>query len=180
MENLKGILEKVELHDMDISGWLTHFPEKLKQFVMANNYYWGLAAYIELYNVKYVLEFGTCTGSSAVIMSQAGSAVDTYDLNDIWQLPGCPDNVTCFIAEDVRYIHSVSLEPYDMIFVDIDHMGVEERNLHHKFIKEEYKGVVFYDDIWFNTEMREFWDSIDQEKQSCFWHKTSGFGVVRY
>jgi hypothetical protein len=177
--SLKEVLEKVESHETDISGWLGNYPDNLRQFVLSNNYYWGLAAYIDLHDVKHVLEFGTCTGASAVVMSQAGAAVDTYDLNDFWQLPGCPDNVTCHLADDPRYIYSVDLRPYDMIFVDIDHMGVEEPKLHKKFIKE-FRGIVFYDDIWLNQPMRDFWNSIEQDKETCLWHKTSGFGVVRY
>ena len=178
-KSLKELIENVEGHDVDIMPWLAYFPSNLRQFVLNNNYYWGLAAYVDLYNVKRVLEFGTCTGASAVVMSYAGAKVDTYDLNDIWQLPFCPEQVTCHMADDPRYIHSVDLESYDMIFLDIDHMGVEEPKLHEKFVKE-YEGIVFYDDIWLNEEMRAFWESIEQEKQSCMWHGASGFGVVRY
>ena len=44
METLKEILEKVEANEIDISQWLDNFPEELKNFVLATNYYWGLAS----------------------------------------------------------------------------------------------------------------------------------------
>lgn len=176
--SLKEIIESVEAHNIDISVRLEGFSDKLKRFVLANNYYWGLAAYVDLYKVQHVLDLGTCTGSSAVVMARFGATVDTYDLLDIWELDCWPENVNRHIADNPRYIHSLNLNPYDMIFVDIDHIGEEEQRLHEKFTKQ-YSGIVFYDDIWFNEEMRCFWEGIDQEKATCLWH-TSGFGIVRY
>ena len=178
MQSLKEIVESVEKHNVDISVWLEDFPEKFRQVVLNHNYYWGLAAYVDLYKVRRVLELGSCTGSSAVVMSRAGAAVDTYDVRDLWAV--CwPENVTRYIADHPNYIHSLDLSPYDMIFVDIDHWGKEEQQIHTKFTKE-YSGIVFYDDMWLNEEMRYFWESIEQEKQGCFWNKTYGFGIVRY
>jgi hypothetical protein len=177
--SLKEIIESVEAHDIDISGRLDDFPPKLREWVLSHNYYWGLAAYVELYKVGRVLELGTCTGSSAVVMSRAGATVDTYDVRDIWELNCWPENVTRYIADNPNYIHSVDLSPYDMIFVDIDHWGKDEQQIHTKFTKE-YSGVVFYDDIWLNEQMRYFWEGIEQEKQGCFWNTTSGFGIVQY
>jgi len=177
--NLKEIIKSVEKHEIDISVWLDGFSEKLSQFVLAHNHYWGLAAYIDLYEVKHVLELGTCTGSSAVIMARAGAVVDTYDLADIWELDCLPENVNRHLVDDPSYIHSLDLDPYDMIFVDVDHTGKEEQKIHEKFVAE-YHGIVFYDDIWLYKEMISFWKGIEQEKQTCLWNTTSGFGAVRY
>lgn len=177
--SLKELLDEVEKNTIDISVWIKDFPPKIRQFVLKNNYYWGLAAYVDLCKTKNVLELGTCTGSSAFVMCCAGAKVDTYDINDMWQMPYCPENLTCYMADDSRYINSVNLSQYDMIFVDIDHMGKEENKLHDKFVKE-YKGIVFYDDIWLNDEMLYFWKNIEQEKETCMWHGASGFGIVKY
>jgi hypothetical protein len=177
MEALKKIVEAVEAHDIDISPWVKNFPKALRQFVLGTNYYWGLAAYIDLYQVKRVLEFGTCTGASAVVMCEAGATVDTYDVADKWSV-GLPANLNRHVVEP-EAIFDLPLDQYDMIFVDIDHTGNEEQMLHEKFVRE-YHGVVFYDDINLNDQMRAFWEAIQQDKAGCGWHATYGFGLVRY
>lgn len=177
---LEQIIRKVEQHQVDISVWLEDFPPQLRKYVMANNYYWGLAAYIDLYKAQQVLELGTCTGASAVVMARAGATVDTYDVVDVWELNFWPENINRHLADDPRYIQCIDFFFYDMIFVDIDHMGKEETKIHQLLLKSGYEGIVFYDDIWLNEAMRAFWDQIEQEKQACFWHGPSGFGAVRY
>ena len=112
-------------------------------------------------------------------MAQAGTTVDTWDLMDKWSIGEWPDTIERSLGENPDAIRTIDFSPYDMIFLDIDHSGVEEQKLHSKFIAE-YKGLVFYDDIILNQAMVDFWGSIEQDKQSCAWHGNSGFGLVRY
>lgn len=179
MESLKGMMEAVENHLVDISSWVEEYHDELREFVLITNYYWGLASYIDLFKPKRVLELGTCTGASAVVMARAGAEVDTWDLADKWELPIWPENVKRCLAREPEGIRTLDLSPYDMIFVDIDHEGEEEQKLHAKFLAE-YTGVVFYDDVALNQEMLAFWNSIKQEKVPLLWHDGAGFGVVRY
>jgi hypothetical protein len=115
-------------------------------------------------------------------MAMAGTVVDTWDLSDKFfhQVGDFPESVNCHIAESPEAIRA-AIDPslYDMIFVDIDHMGEEEQRIHELFL-EKYHGLVFYDDIKLNEHMQTFWDGIEQEKHECAWHETSGFGLVRY
>ena len=95
---------------------------------------------------------------------------------------GFPESVNRHIADSPEAIRTAvdswwSL--YDMIFVDIDHMGEEEQRIH-ELLLEEYHGFVFYDDIKLNDQMKTFWDGIEQEKHECEWHGASGFGLVKY
>lgn len=178
MKTLREIIVEVHGHDVDLRQWLHLIPEELHKAVLESNYYWGLASYIDLYNVQRVLEFGTCTGTSAVIMAMAGATVDTYDIEDKWAC-AWPENVNRLIADNPRYIEQIDLTPYDLVFVDIEHDGKEEFRIHQKLVAE-YKGYAFYDDIFMNETMRAFWGIIKQEKQALTWHDMSGFGLVRY
>lgn len=183
MMNPSKIIEAVEKHEIDISPWTTSFEEPLRRFVLHHNYYWGLAAYVDLFKPKRVLEFGTCTGASAVVMARAGAVVDTWDLSDEFrhQAGDFPENVNCNIAETPEAIRDViDSSLYDIIFVDIDHMGEEEQRIHEWLLEKRYRGLVFYDDIKLNEQMKTFWDGIEQEKHECEWHGASGFGLVRY
>lgn len=177
---LTEIVEAVENHDVNLDYWVRNYPEALRITVLMTNYYWGLGAYVDLFKVKRVLELGTCTGASAIIMHSGGALVDTWDLDgNKWEMNEFPEGVIRHVAQTPDEVRAVDLSPYELIFVDIAHEGPEEQKWHEKFVAE-YRGVVMYDDIWLNAGMRAFWDGIQQEKVATRWHGKYGFGLVRY
>ena len=175
---LKQILEMIEGYPMDISPWVEKYPDDRRKFILKTNYYWGLAAYIDLFKIKHALELGTCTGASAVVMNKAGAKVDTWDLKDDW-IGELPEGISRHLASNPIDVRSLNLAPYDMVFVDIDHSGAEEQKWHEK-LTAEFHGIVFYDDVYLSEAMLAFWNGIEQEKVACGWHAHAGFGLVRY
>lgn len=150
-----------------------------REYMLKTPYFRCLSAYCKLYDVQHVLEIGTCTGASAVAMAHHAVKVDTFDVttDDIDQ--SLEDkNINFYQLQTPSSCLEVNLDPYDLIFIDIDHMGDMERQLDNK-LTEEYEGIAFYDDIYFSYEMRAFWEKIKQPKLGLPWHFT-GFGVVKY
>lgn len=150
-----------------------------RQYMLETPYFRCLSAYCKLYNIQHVLELGTCTGASAVALAQYAEKVDTFDItNEDINESLEHKNIQYRPLAEPQECLEINLDPYDLIFIDIDHEGNMERQLHDK-LTEEYEGIAFYDDIFFNPEMSAFWHDIKQEKQSLPWHFT-GFGIVRY
>lgn len=153
--------------------------EEARAYMLRTPYFACLAAYCKLHNVEHVLEIGTCTGASAVAMAMHANKVTTFDVTDEdideslthknidFKLLGQPSD--CL---------DIDLDPYDLIFIDIDHRGDMELKLHTK-LAEEYSGIAFYDDVFLGPEMINFWNAIQQPKLGLPWHYT-GFGITRY
>jgi len=153
--------------------------EEARKYMLATPYFRCLSAYCKINNIKRVLELGTCTGASAIALAQYSEKVDTYDVTDEdINSTLTHKNITSHILTNPLDCLEINLDPYDLIFIDIDHKGDTELKLHNKLSKE-YKGIVFYDDIFFSSEMAEFWNKISQNKKSLLWHFT-GFGIVEY
>lgn len=150
-----------------------------RDYMLKTPYFRCLSAYCKIYDVKHVLEIGTCTGASAVAMAHHAKQVDTFDVTS--------DDIDCSLEDKninfyplLKPSHclDIILDPYDLIFIDIDHRGDMERKLHAK-LAEEYKGIAFYDDIFLSPEMINFWNAIQQPKLALPWH-LGGFGIVQY
>jgi predicted O-methyltransferase YrrM len=153
--------------------------EDARAYMLKTPYFRCLSAYCKLHEVKHVLEIGTCTGASAIAMAHHAVKVDTFDVTS--------DDIDCSLEDKnidfyplMKPSHclNINLDPYDLIFIDIDHKGDMERRLDHK-LTEEYEGIAFYDDIYFSPDMAAFWESIKNPKLGLPWHFT-GFGIVRY
>jgi hypothetical protein len=112
-------------------------------------------------------------------MAHHAKQVDTFDVvvDDIDQ--SLEDkNINFHMLMDPLHCLDIILDPYDLIFIDIDHRGDTELELHKK-LTEQYKGIAFYDDIFLSPNMMKFWDAIKNPKLALPWH-LSGFGIVRY
>jgi predicted O-methyltransferase YrrM len=150
-----------------------------KEYMFKTPYFRCLAAYCKLYEVKHVLEIGTCTGASAVAMAHHATKVSTFDVTSEDVDESLTNkNIDFYPLQKPTDCLDIDLAPYDLIFIDIDHKGDMELQLHNKLL-EEYKGVAFYDDIYFSPDMQAFWDAIKNPKSSLPWHFT-GFGIVEY
>ena len=163
--------------EFDLTNYVIN--EESRNYMFSTPYFKCLSAYCKVNDIKHVLELGTCTGASAIAMAQYAEKVSTFDvtLDDVDESLGVA-NINYKLLETPESCLELDLDPYDLIFIDIDHSGSMELRLHAKLV-EEYKGIVFYDDIFFSPEMSSFWESIDCEKESLMWHFT-GFGIVRY
>tara|TARA_Y100000034_G_scaffold38278_1_gene46981 strand:+ start:4456 stop:5007 length:552 start_codon:yes stop_codon:yes gene_type:complete len=183
MKSLNEITNEVvkEIGSIDLEEALEGYKilRTAREYMLKTPYFRCLSAYCKLYDVQHVLELGTCTGASAIALAQHAKKVDTFDITS--------DDVDCSLEDkniDFWPLQkpsdclNINLDPYDLIFIDIDHRGDTELQLHAK-LTEEYKGIAFYDDIFFSQNMINFWNTITQPKLGIPWHFT-GFGIVRY
>jgi hypothetical protein len=178
VERIEELIQAIDLSDvLDQYNW----PTQVRRWLWREKYYKGLVAYCEAFQVKKVLELGTCTGASTACLARGAEEVVTCDLTD-WSiadakiLSGKTTFVKCEHESDVL---ELDYAQFDLIFVDLAHRGLLERLVHLKLLKDGYQGDVFWDDIHENVEMRRFWLSIKEPKLELDWHE-QGFGVVRY
>jgi predicted O-methyltransferase YrrM len=151
-----------------------------ENWMVTSKYFRALASYVQCFDSKNILELGTQTGASAVALSKYGAKVDTYDISDKNLASGIlnhPDISFKKLVTPDEFL-SFDLKKYDLIFFDIDHSGFLEEKFHQKLVNE-YQGICFYDDIFFNTNMKFFWNGIQQTKIELDWH-VAGFGMVSY
>lgn len=155
-------------------------------------YYSYLLAYSELVDDKNILELGTQTGAGTVCFLSHGRTrkVLTADVN------------TGHISKEVlmekdilvRHLRNADectdfkFSDFETIFVDIGHDGHQEERIHYKLMNEKFKGIVLWDDIELNDDMKFFWKNIVQptsaiwtcQKIETHWHGGCGFGIVKY
>lgn len=195
MSNLNKIAEEIEREFPDTDFFMSCYEYDIDQETMrfllsAKNdglYYRALAIFQRLYltspNKSFnILDLGTYRGGSLVALSLT-KGINTIlsvdiDLSNIQNLKSLESiGEIRRVSED--FIATEDYSKYDFIFVDIDHNGDNEKVIHGRLLESNYKGIVFYDDVSLNEEMKKFWDSIEQEKLITDWH-FSGFGLVKY
>lgn len=181
--NLNEIVDEVvkESGSIDLEEALEGYRilQNARDYMLKTPYFRCLSAYCKLYDVQHVLEIGTCTGASAIAMAYHAKQVDTFDVTSEDVDYSLEDkNINFYLLLKPTDCLDINLDPYDLIFIDIDHRGDMELKLHAK-LEEEYKGIAFYDDIFLNPEMIKFWDAIEQPKLALPWH-LGGFGIVNY
>lgn len=181
---------KEEVSSIDLSGV---FP-LIENSDRTPAYFYGepgvehykLLAYIaqNLPERSVLAEIGVLDGCGTIALSTAAnSLVLAYDIARHWLAPRVWPRNVCFqvvnknlpIEELYPGILSASV-----IFYDAAHEGVEERVFLDYLIRNEWKGIVIWDDIHFNKPMEAFWRSIKQEKEDWtdIGHAT-GTGIVR-
>jgi hypothetical protein len=113
-----------------------------------------------------VLDVGTYLGFSAVAFSSNPNInIITVDIVDEigFQTPKQRPNITFLIEDDIlSKLHEYVDCP--VIMLDTNHEGEFEREFIAKLESLEYKGIVICDDIYLNDAMKEFWQSVQQEK----------------
>ncbi len=109
-----------------------------------------------------IYDIGTYKGLSAIAMGfNTSNNVISYDVSNYVEVK-CPNNVEFKIG---NFYDDKNLLCSPFIFFDIDpHNGKDEEKFVKYLVKNNYKGVVLFDDIHHNKEMQSFWDGIKQEK----------------
>jgi hypothetical protein len=172
--------------------------ESLRQYIVEDNsgrlaewfygspgteYYTLLTALSHCFNDTTIFDIGTFRGSSALALaSNPKNKVITYDIVD-GSTHSFPANVEKKIG-DYKQDPLLSSRPISdnvsLIVFDCDpHNGVLEKEFVEFLTNSAYKGVVIFDDINLNDNMKQFWESVTQEKYDItdkgHW---SGTGVV--
>jgi hypothetical protein len=140
-------------------------------------YYTLLTALSHCFNDSVLFDIGTFRGSSALALaSNQRNRVITYDIVD-GSTHDFPTNVEKKIGD---YKEDEELRTSPLIVFDCDpHNGVLEKEFIEFLESKAYKGVVVFDDIHLNENMKEFWNSITRPKldvtEKGHW---SGTGIV--
>ncbi len=128
-----------------------------------------------------LLDVGTYKGCSALSLSlNPTNKVHSFDVrHNLRKLHTEPSNIE-FIVDDIlkeQYKELVIQSPF--IILDTDHEGSFEHTFYKHLKSLNYKGILLLDDTKLNNAMKEFWNSITEEKYdvSEIGHH-SGTGIV--
>lgn len=112
------------------------------------------------FNNSIISEVGTCDGMGLLALSlNKTNKVISYDIMDYSQKHGIPSNGQRVIC-DTNFNFFDDIVKSEVIFYDAAHGGVEELNFIKKLIDYKYQGILIFDDIHFNSEMKKFWSDI--------------------
>lgn len=195
---LKKILEVTneELDAINFSNYklrreITNVPEHWFLLESGKEHYRLLYYISSLFSGKTLIDIGTWVGDSALALaSNKENKVISYDIVrqprntqgisiDINQL--IKDENIKFILGDATKHDKEEILNSPFIMLDTAHDGIFE-NEFYNFLKEiNYKGFFFLDDIHLNEPMRQFWNSITEDKYDLtkvgHW---SGSGLVHF
>lgn len=156
-------LSKIDLSNLSVS---INNPEAKKYFLLhPGQEHYILLAYIStLYNNVLLYDIGTYRGCSALALSyNNNNKVKSLDIVDHKQIINSPDNIEWivgnFMDQSIEEIHSSPL-----IMLDIDHTGKTEKEILDFLVDNNWHGHLLLDDIYLNDDMRQFWNSIKQQK----------------
>jgi hypothetical protein len=153
---------------------------KLKEWFFSppgKEHYTLIASLSHCVNDSVLYDIGTFRGSSALALSSnKTNRVVTYDIVN-YLTHKLPENVEFKIG---NYKEDEGVLSSPLIVFDCDpHDGKLEREVIDFLEKNKYNGTILFDDIHLNDKMKEFWNSIKQEKYDVtdkgHW---SGTGIV--
>lgn len=170
--------------DIDLIELASYITDEAYRVNMLGDY--GLEAYkfLACFSLSFqesdILDIGTKRGCSAFALSVNNSnTVHSFDIVDQKMFTKHPKNVVFYIGyctED-KYYHIVNESR--LVYLDTYHDGVFEKKFHDYLKSIKWSGIVIYDDIKLNDNMKSFWDNIKEEKHDLtdlgHW---SGTGVV--
>ena len=187
MEILKKILEVslTELTQLDTSIYVERYSKELNH----DTYYYGLnpgkehyrlLMYIStLYNDDILFDIGTNRCMSSMALSHnLNNKVKSYDIVQQLEVNPTIPNVEFILGDSTL---DVDLHKSPFIFLDVDHDGLYEEKFYNHLRSINWKGLLMLDDIHLNEPMRDFWNSITEEKYDIsnigHW---SGTGIVLF
>jgi predicted O-methyltransferase YrrM len=179
-----------QLNNQDLNGIDLDNLSSLITDESASGYFLGLSGdehyrllsqISNMLDSKILLDVGTFKGCSALALSMNQSnELKSFDINPGHRrLSKVPDNVE-FIIDDIlrdQYKDLILSSPF--ILLDTDHTGPVEHEFYSHIKSLGWRGVLLLDDIHLNDPMKEFWSSIQDEKEDItsigHW---SGTGLV--
>lgn len=153
-----------ELNEIDMSGILNNMPEneiEWKNYVnsKAGQEHYRLLRWLsDNFTKSEIVEIGVYKGCSGLALSSnVFKKVTGFDL---------VKNIVCntsqnynFILDDYRN-HPEIIKKSNLIFYDTDHNGVLEREFIEYIKNIKFSGMVIFDDIYLNEEMKSFWKEL--------------------
>lgn len=129
------------------------------------------------FNNRSLVEVGVYKGLSGCALSHNScNSVTGFDVIDniSCDLPG---NYTYIVGDILLNKRLIKQSPF--VMYDTDHDGIHEKLFYDWLISINYTGLILFDDIHLNSEMKYFWENIKHKKEdiSYLGHIT-GTGVV--
>lgn len=158
-----------DLHKIDLTELSKLIPDaQAKHYfleIIGQEHYKLLAYISTLYENETILDIGTYKGCSALALSyNKNNKVISFDLTDDPLCVKYTENIS-YIVDDVTsktYKDTIINSPF--IMLDTNHDGSFE-NYFHKYLESiNWKGTLLLDDILLNNQMKDYWNSIKQEK----------------
>lgn len=131
---------------------------------------------------KIIFDIGTYMGLSAGSLGHSGNnLVHTFDTSfDAMKLRHDTANIfkKQVVSEDDI---PENLTDADIILVDTWHNGIMEKRIYDTLVAAKWKGLLIYDDIYYNASMKGFWQSLPDPKIDAtdIGHST-GTGIIEF
>ena len=136
-------------------------------FMEAGQEHYRLLVYIgSLFKNKVLLDIGTYHGNSAIALANNKSnSIISYDIEAQPIVSKVKfDNIAFQIGNILELSHADTILKCPFIMLDTYHNGDFEEEFVNYLHEMKYKGLVMFDDIYLNYEMRKFWEGIKDEK----------------
>lgn len=175
-------IEKLE-PNYRLQKYLQLGQEHIDFFYKAGEHHLFLMTVANKFNNTIIYDIGTYVGQSALALSSnPTNYVISYDIEYHTSPPRVkqPENVEFRIGNCFNDWDNMMKSP--LIFMDVaPHDGVFDNKFYQLMVKSKYKGILILDDIYFNKEMKDFWNSIKEEKYD-YTHlgHYSGTGLVLF
>ena len=144
--------------------------------------HYRLIAYLStLFNQSIIFDIGTNLGYSALALSYNGAnQVISYDIVECKELNHAQELTSIeYVIGDVLQDPRLMQSP--LVMLDTNHDGVFENKFYAHLKENNFKGLLFLDDIHLNPPMKAFWNSISENKSDItdigHW---SGSGLVDF
>lgn len=160
---------KEELDAIDMTPVVAQFQNvdetKFLSMEAGKEHYRLLRWISENSNGKQIAELGCYMGLSTMCLAwNMHNDVTCFDIDySFLKWKKQPGNVKRLLVEgDHDFYKGIIVS--DIIFVDTNHFGKMELAVY-KFLKQSnWKGILIYDDIYLNDEMKSVWEAIDMPK----------------
>ena len=176
-------LNRINAIDLKSLGDLVIEPEFRAYFLEGpgKEHYKLLGNVSMTFNNSVLLDIGTYKGCSALALSiNPTNQIKSFDIRTgLRDISSSPENVEFIIDNILNGKYEDLVLSSKFIILDTDHDGTFEYEFYNYLLSINYVGILMIDDINYNKQMRNFWDSITDEKHDItnIGHH-SGTGIV--
>ncbi len=164
------MINEIELYKIDLSKYAHYIIEdEFRGYYLDNpgTEHYKLLAYLsDQYENAILLDIGTYKGCSALALAYNDkNLIKSFDIRfGLRGITDQPGNVEFIIDNiiDNKYIDLIKSSP--LILLDTDHDGSFEHEFYSHLKSINWGGTLILDDINYNQSMKEFWNSITEEK----------------
>lgn len=180
-------IDKNELSKIDLRALSENIIEdEFKSYFLdecGKEHYKLLAYFSTKFENSLLLDVGTYKGCSSLALAyNSSNEVVSFDIvHGLKSLHDNPRNVSYIVDNILNEQYSWMIKKSPFIMLDTFHNGDFEMEFYNKIKKIGFSGLLMIDDIYLNTEMKNFWNQIELEKLdlSEFGHH-SGTGLVKF